>query len=133
MILDDFIRWHTQIASEIKDVMTLLGTKLDKEPEGLINDMMIIETWNGRMGELLAEANGILDQARSELAPPKDSGTELTRKLALDGSVSAIRIVRDKLESLCDCIKQRLIMGESILRYHTQFPDRKASEFLKPF
>lgn len=131
MILEEFVQWHSQISDEIKDVLTLLGTKLDKEPEGLINDMMVIETWNGRMNELLADANGFLDRAKGELIPSKDSGTELTRKIALDADVSAIKVVRDKIEGLCECIKQRLIMAESILSFHKQFPERKAREILE--
>ena len=133
MILEQFIQWHEQIESEIKDVLTLLGTKLDKEPEGLINDMMVIETWNGRFHELLSEANGYLERAKAELIEPRDSGTELHRKVALDAAVSPIKVVRDTLEGLCDSIKQRLIMSESILSFHKQFPERKAAEFLRPF
>lgn len=133
MILDDFIAWHTKIAPEIQDVMSLMGTKLDKEPEGLINDLMVIETWNCRFGELLAEANGFLDRAKGELMPDKEMGTEMVRKASLDAQVAPLRVVRDKLESICDCIKQRLIMGESILSFHKQFPDRKPREALAPF
>lgn len=111
--------------------MSLLCKKLDREPEGLINDMMVIETWNGRMGELLAEANGFLEKARAELILSKEFGTELSRKIALDADVSVVKVVRDKLEGICEAIKQRLIMAESILSFHKQFPERKARESLE--
>jgi len=134
MILEDFVKWHEKVAPEIKDVLDLLATKLDKEPEGLINDLMVIETWNGRLQTLLAESNGYLDRAKGELIPDKDSGTELTRRIQLDAQVSPIRVVRDTLEGLCDSIKQRLILGESCLSFSKQFPDRKAATTLKyPF
>jgi len=133
MILDDFVNWHSKIAPEIQDVLGLLSVKLDKEPEGLINDLMVIETWNGRLMELLAHANGFLDRAKGELLPDKDSGTELTRKISLDAQVAPLRVVRDTLEGLCDAIKQRLILGESILSYTKNFPERKPREVLSPF
>lgn len=131
MILQDFVAWHTEIKDEVGDVMSLLCKKLDREPEGLINDMMVIETWNGRMGELLAEANGFLEKARAELILSKEFGTELSRKIALDADVSVVKVVRDKLEGICEAIKQRLIMAESILSFHKQFPERKARESLE--
>lgn len=134
MIIEQFIQWHTKIAPEIRDVLSLLSVKLDKEPEGLINDLMVIETWNGRLQELLAESNGYLDRARGELIQSREAGTELSRKIALDSDTSAIRVVRDTLEGLCDAIKQRIILGESVLSFSKQFPERKAAEILgRPF
>jgi len=41
-----------------------------------------------------------------------------------------VRVVRDKLESLANCIKQRLILGESMLAYHRQFSEHKEREAL---
>lgn len=125
MILDDFVYWHNGIKDEIKDIMTLMAKPLSSEPEQLIRDLEVVETWSARMGELLAESNSFLDQSRSELLKPKSEGlTDFTRKLILDAEVSPIRVVRDKLDSICESIKQRIILGESILRYMSQFSDR---------
>lgn len=125
MILEEFVQWHEKVKDTILHVHTLLSDRLSPEPEALIQDLEAIEAWNARMGELLAEANSWLDKSRGELVRPKEEGgTDLTRKLALDAEVSPVRLVRDKIESICETIKQRLILGESILAYARQFGER---------
>lgn len=129
MILKEFIEWHDQVKDEITDVMSLMSKPLSQEPEELIRDLEVIESWYARMGSLLAMANSFLDRGRNELLPEKEMGmTDLTRKLALDAAASPIRMSRDGLDSICEGIKQRIILGESILRYMSQFSDRTVKE-----
>ncbi len=128
MILDDFIEWHDSVRHEIQLVAALLHEHLSDEAEKLIGDLQRVEAWNGRCGLLLAEANSWLDRAGSTLMPAKEQRSETDRRLELEARLSPIRVVRDRLESLCNSIKQRLILGESILSYQKQFADRKQKE-----
>lgn len=126
-ILEKFLKWELSIKDEIGDVTKLLNTPLSDEPEKLIRDLQIIESWNARMGALLAESNNFLDKSKHELMPSKDGRMESDRKALLDSDVAPLRTVRDTLEHYCDAIRQRLILGESILSYYKQqYPERKA-------
>lgn len=124
-MIEDFLQWHEEIKSQIKIVTDLTKVPISDEPEALISDLREIEAWNVRINFLLADANGWLDKAKHEFRPEKSEGTESDRRAILDSSVSGYRVVRDKLESLANCIKQRLILGESLLAYHRQFHDRE--------
>lgn len=125
MILQEFMTWHKSVEPEIDHVKELMAGSLSDEPTKLIQDLSDIEAWYARMGVFLSIANSYLDRARFELMPKKEEGTtDLTRKLQLDALASPVRMARDGIESLCDAIKQRIILGESILRYQTQFHER---------
>lgn len=123
--MENFLKWHETKKEEVKIVYSLMKKPLSDEPAELIKDLGEIETWNARVGFLLADANGFLDQQSNEARPPKEWGSEADRKALLNASVSPIRVVRDKLEILSSCIKQRLILGESLLAYHRQFLNRE--------
>lgn len=131
--LDEFMAWSNEIKPEIAHVSKLLATKLSDEPEVLISELQDIECWNGRIGALLAQANSWLDRYKLISMPIKEeSKSETDRKLALDKEVAPIRLVRDTLEHFCDSIKQRLILGESILAYlRAQYTEHKAKELEK--
>lgn len=133
MILDDFLTWEASIRDEINDVHSLLSHKLSDDPNGLINDLCVVETWNARIGSLLADANSWLDRSKRFLKPDKDFGSDLDRRTELDGATAPIRALRDNLESLLSAIKQRLILGESILRYWNQFKEHMMKEPVRPF
>lgn len=125
MILEEFNIWHEEIRGELKRISALLSEPISDEPEELINDLRIIEAWYARCGSLLSEANSWLDSASWELLPEKGNRMEADRRLELEATVSPIRKVRDFIESLSNSIKQRLILGESILSYQKQFFERK--------
>jgi hypothetical protein len=129
VILGDFLEWHDGIKTQIGTVTALMVKPLSDEPELMIKQLELIEGWNSRVCFLLADANGYLDRASLELRPPKsEDASEGDRKATLEAAVSPIRVVRDKLESLTSCIKQKLILGESILAYHRQFNEHKERE-----
>lgn len=128
MILEEFIEWEIKHRSEFLTMAKLLREKLSDDPEELMQDLTTIEAWNSRAGSLLAECNSWLDKASMVLKPSRESGTELDRKVTLEGTVAPIRMVRDKLENVCSCIKQRLILGESMLRYHIQFIQKNGNQ-----
>lgn len=125
MILQEFVAWESAHRFEIRRIQEILSNPLSNEPEELINDLKEIESWNGRVGALLSESNSLLDRAKMALKPSKEDGTQLDREIILNDATSQIRLVRDILENLGDCIKQRLILGESCLSYFKVFNDRK--------
>lgn len=132
-ILEKFAEWEALVRDELHSVEMSLNHPLSDEPEALIADLAEIEAYNGRCGSLLAEANSFLDHAKYVLRPSKESGTSFDRQIDLDNAVSPIRCVRDKLDAFCDSIKQRLILGESLLRYYSQFKERKPRIEESPF
>jgi hypothetical protein len=115
----------SQTWREIDHVQKILSTKLSDEPEKLIGDLENIEAWNSRMGFLLADANSWLERARAQSIPDKEGKTEFERKILMEDAVTPIKRHRDVIESICDSIKQRLILGESVLSYQKQFAERK--------
>lgn len=125
-VLPEFVDWNDKVKHEIKQVYDLLKESLSDEPAALINDLTEIECWNSRMGTLLAQANSWLDRYTLIVMPTKEGRTEADRKAFVDSEVSPIRLVRDTLESLCESIKQRLILGESVLSFHkAQYAERR--------
>jgi hypothetical protein len=125
-VIVEFVKWHDSIKEQIKQVTAMTKEPLSDEPEALIADLLEIEAWNVRVNFLLADANGWLDRGTLWARPSKGEPgvTEADRHAITDSLVAPVRVVRDKLESLADCIKQRLILGESLLAYHRQFHDR---------
>lgn len=102
---------------EFNHVSLLLQEPLPDEPEALILALESIECWNSRMQFLLAEANSVLSQELMVKLPQE--GTELERKTAQKALTSKIQEQRDKLDSLCDAIKTRITLGQSILKYYS--------------
>lgn len=121
----EFVEWVSKIDEEVNYVQNLLTEKLSDEPEKLVKDLEAVEVWNARMGSLLADANSYLDKSKFHMLPGKEGRTEFERKTELDYLIESERNVRDRIESICGAIKQRLILGESILSYYKQFKDIK--------
>lgn len=126
-MMDEFLKWSEKVKPEVGEVSGLLCKPLSDEPALLIANLQEIEAWNARMGGLLAQANSWLDRYKLIAMPPKiETRSETDRKLVLDAETSPIRLMRDTLEHLCDSIRQRLILGESILSFHKQqYAERK--------
>jgi hypothetical protein len=134
-MIEEFSKWAEKISQEIKRVSEILSRRLSDEPAALISDLQEIEAWNARMGSLLAQANSWLDKYKLVAMPSRDANrTEADRKVVLDSEVSPIRLVRDTIEHICDSIRQRLILGESILSFHKQqYAERKPIPIHKVF
>lgn len=121
---DEFQEWLVKIKPQLNKVFEILKTRLKDEPEELIQDLLDAESWNNRTNYLLAEANSFLDKAALYYLPGKDETIrELERKTMLDSSLAHIRKLRDQVEGMADALKQRLILGESILSYKKNFID----------
>lgn len=124
MISEEFEQWLAATSEELKDPIELLSLKLSDDPNQLLHQMCVIETWYSRLGFLLAEANTFVDRANVFYRPAKDGEkSEMDRKIELEGRTAHYREWRDKIESLLNAIKQRIILGESCLGYHKIFRD----------
>lgn len=116
-MIEQFATWIEGKQGEIEHVSSLLATQLNSEPSGLIEDLTAVEAWNSRVGELLANATAYLDKAKKFYMPDRSEGSVEDRKIVMEAKVADIQRVCAILESLSDSIKQRLILGESILRF----------------
>lgn len=120
---EEFEAWKEKIRPDVGHMQKMLRQHLSDEPGTLVVQVADIEAWNGRAQFLLAEANGFLDRAKAAYLPLKEKGTELERKTQLDANVVEFREARDKIEAIVETIKQRLIVGSSMMAYHRQFND----------
>ena len=128
-VMEEFKIWHDASKADIKHVIRLLEDNLSDEPEALIADLESIEGWNSRCGLLLAMAESWLDRAKWDLMPSREEDlTVFEKESKLDSLVAPIRLVRDTLQSLLDSIKQRLILGESVLSFQKQFSEFKSRD-----
>ena len=120
-LLNKFTEWHQKNLPEVSHVADLLAQPLSDESSELIEQLSELEAWNARCGYWLSEANSYLSKFEYAYLGEKGDRTEEERKIKNKFDTSDYRRVRDQLEVLCDSIKQRLIMGESILSFQKQF------------
>jgi hypothetical protein len=131
-MINQFNDWFQSKLPDVRKVQDLLMVQLSNEPQQLIDDLTEVEAWASRCGELLAESNAWLDRAKLFYQPEKTEDLrESDRKAYVDSQVSDIRKVRDIMDSLCDCIKNRLILGESILRMQSIFREPSLKQILE--
>jgi hypothetical protein len=105
------------MTEEFNHVSLLMQEPLPDEPEALILALENIEVWNSRMQFLLAAANFEVSTESFEALP--ESGTELERKTAMACTIAEVKEERDKIEGLCEAIKTRITLGQSILKYYS--------------
>lgn len=128
-IISDFEEWVKKIKPDMDHVLNLLSQKLSDEPEAIVADLQEIDAWGARMGYFLADANSWVDQALYWFRSDKsDDKTEADRKIILNGQVAYFRKVKEKIESLCSGVKQRMILGSSLLGYYRSTAEFKAKE-----
>ena len=130
MSLDQFSAWVESKSEEINHVSELLRDPLPDDPEELIASLTAIESWNGRMQFLLADANTWFSTLSFEFMPEKRNKIEFERKLELNAAVALVKQRKDKMEAICDAIKTRITLGQSLLRYFvaTQQPIIKQTQ-----
>jgi len=116
-MIEQFATWLEGKQGEIEKVGLLLATQLPTDPIELIEEATVIEAWGGRMGELLANSEAFLSNAKLFYLPDAGDLREAERKAIVDAKVSDIRRVRDILQSYQDCIEKRISLIQSILRF----------------
>lgn len=116
---------------EFQHVSKMMQEPLSDEPQLLISQLSDIEAWNSRMQSLLSDANTDLDLKSFETLPVKDANqTDFDRKIIHTSRISGSKMVRDKIEGLCEAIKTRITLGQSILKYYSttqniSYPNQK--------
>lgn len=140
-MIDQFSDWVKSKQTEIDHVGKLLFESLPTEPSEMIEALTGIEAWNGRISELLAHCSAFLDRAKLYYLPSDSLDMkESERKATVDSQCADIRKMRDILQGYSDAIKQRLILGESLLRWEKphqspavmeSYPGRSAADILR--
>lgn len=133
MSLEQFSAWVESKGEEINHVSELLRDPLPDDPEELIHSLTAIEAWNGRMQFLLADANTWMSTLSFEFMPEKRNKIEFERKLELNAAIAIVKQRKDKIESICDAIKTRITLGQSLLRYHVATQQPIIKETLKSY
>ena len=109
--------WLETSNEQTGSIMELMSEPLADNVGELIPQLTAIEAWNARANTLLAEANAFLDIAEYEgiMTISRDL-IALERAATLAAMVANQRKHRDILQGLVDSIKNRLILGESIIK-----------------
>lgn len=115
--LDGFTNWFQGIKEELEYVSKFMSESISDNPAQLIQELSHVEAWYARATTWLAESNSWLDRLSNFYL--KDSGTSLEREIHLKDAVADIRKVRNIVEGLVDAMKQRIILGESVLRFQS--------------
>lgn len=120
-LLDNFVEWHQKILPEVTHVSDLLSQRLPDDPSELISVLCEIESWNARVGVWLTQCENYLKKFRLFYLSEKGERSEKERLVKLESDTSDYEMVKEQIEVLASCIKQRLIWGESRLAWERQF------------
>jgi len=109
--------WLEIAQEQIGSIQDLMDDPLADNAPMIIPQLTAIEAWNARANTLLAEANSYLDIAEYEgiMTISRDL-VVMEREATLAAKVANERKLRDILQGLVDSIKNRLILGESIIK-----------------
>lgn len=122
---NDFSTWKLKIDRELPLIFEIASRRLPEAPEELIRSLTLIEGHYARLGTLLAEIGVFLDMGAKLYLPGKETGlSELDRKTSMKGDIAVIQGYHNQIENILDAVKQKIILGESILRYASQFVER---------
>lgn len=126
---DRFAGWREELEKELPQIFLKASQPLPEEPEEMIKSLCTVEAYYARLGSFLSEIDVFLDQGARLYLPDKETGmSELDRKTTMKSDLAVIQSYHNKIESLLDSVKQKIILGESILRYQSMFMDRKVKE-----
>lgn len=119
-IREEYREWLGKSTPDINHVQEFLQVGLSDEPGELLLQLTEAESWFSRIVYLLADAGSFLERARGEFLPRLEGGTELNRKTALDAACADFRRGRNILEGLVEGLKQRVNLGQSILKFQRE-------------
>lgn len=109
--------WLGSNLCEVEAVQIMLRAPLSDNPRVLVEQLTQAEAWYGRVMTLLADANAYLDLAEYEHLTKIDrSLTVLERQTVLRALVVRERRLRDVLEGMGEALKNRGILGMSLMR-----------------
>jgi len=112
----EFEEYVKKFEPQIADIRATLNESLSENPAELKAQLIKAESkYSLTMGHL-AWANCFLDLAISKKMPPKGELTENERKAITDAGVANERKFRNIIEGTAESIKQRVSLGQSLLR-----------------
>lgn len=120
-LLDRFTEWHMSNLKEFEYVSYLLSQQLSDDASTIVEQLSKVEAYAARTGYWLAEAEYYLSKFEFFYLTEKGERSEKERVVKLESDVADFKKVRDQLEVLQSAIKQKLILGESLLNYMRQF------------
>lgn len=123
-----FNDWIIEDFGQLANVKAKLKVALSDNPTELQKQLSAIEAWYGRVTTLLAEANSYLDNAIARQLVDIREGTQLEKRAILDKAVSGERRMRDMVQGYTEAIKQRISLGQSLLRmqYEERFLNKNS-------
>lgn len=119
-IYEQYLDWVRSASPDIDHVQKLMQERLSDEVGELLLQVTEAESWFSRVVYLLADATSLMERARGEYLPRLEGGTELHRKTALDNATAEFRRQRNVLDGLLEALKQRVNLGQSILKFQRE-------------
>lgn len=117
----EFDIWLEGSIDQINTVQELLSEPLSDDQGLLVRQLEAIEAWGARMNTMLAYANAFLDSYQAQKLAEIDPKLKvLDRETQLNAMVVNERRYRDILVGLCESIKTRISLGQSILKNATR-------------
>ena len=112
-----FETWWDSCESDIISVQRILALRLSDEQSELMAQLTEIEAWHGRVTSMKAWANTFLSEAeRKVLMERAEDWTDLDRRADQKWKTADQRRAAEILEGLADGIKNRLILGMSLMK-----------------
>lgn len=109
--------WLEKVLPEIRLAQILMARELPSNPVALMVLLSEVEAKYSRLTEILAEADSWLDETEYvELMRIDRELTVLEREKTLKAKAKDTRLLRDKIKGLTEAIKQRLILGQALLK-----------------
>lgn len=122
-----FETWLKGDAVEIGTIQALMGEPLSDSMPVLIRQVTLIEAWQARLVNLLADANAFLDLAEyREIMTIDRDLTSLERGVTLKAKVVGERRIRDNIQGLYDVVHNRIILAQSLIKRQSQETNRHA-------
>lgn len=113
----EFLAWLEKVEPEMAEAAEILKERLSDNLAILYEQLTLIESWQGRILTILAEANAQLDLAEQQQLMSKSSDlTELDRRTQQRAATAPQRRIRDIAEGLAKSIQTRIILGCNLRR-----------------
>ena len=118
--MQDFAEWEKAHIREILSAESVLSKPLGDTQGAIEAQMTAAESLFCRITGMLAEVDAILDTEMWRLMPIKNQMPEHERHIAVMAKTAGVRLRRDRLKSLADCIEQRVSVCQSKMKMYTE-------------
>ena len=126
-VIEEFKEYAKKHKEEITTIFELTQIRLSDEPGELDGQVREAEKWFGRVLFIRAKAIKFLSDIRKEKIPDIQKALALLnvekptykqKEKFLDAAVSEVQFFHDKVDSLAQTIKQRVSIGQSLLKQY---------------